>query len=79
MKLNAAFQMSAECGKAYMKKVKVDQMIQAMQQCNHTAIVAAITNVTMTEVTRSNFVAVANKMTEVVAQTFPAIQNTRRG
>lgn len=78
-KLNAAFQTLAECGETYMEKTKVDQLIKVMQQCSNTAIIAAMTNVMMNEMTRSNFVAVANKMTIVVAQTFPAVLNSCRG
>ena len=78
-KLNGAFQILAECNEAYTERAKVDQLITGMSQCTNPAIIAAITTIGMDTEMRSNFVAAANKMTEVVARVFPAIQLHRRG
>jgi len=78
-KLNGAFQMLAECHEALTEKAKVDQMITSMSQCTNPAIVAATTTIMMNTEMRNNFVAAANKMTEVIANVFPVIQLHRRG
>ena len=78
-KLNGAFQILAECNEEYTERAKVDQLITGMSQCTNPAIIAATTTIGMDTEMRSNFVAAANKMTEVVTRVFPAIQLHRRG
>jgi hypothetical protein len=78
-KLNGAFQMLAECHEDLTEKNKVDHMITAMSQCTNSAIIAATTTILMNPEMRNNFLAAANKMTEVIANIFPAVQLHRRG
>jgi hypothetical protein len=73
-KLNDAFQMLAECHEDLMEKNKVDHMITAMLQCTNSAIIAATTMILTNPEMQNNFLAAANKMTEVIANIFPAIQ-----
>ena len=78
-KLNGAFQMLAECHEDLTEKNKVDHMITAMSQCTNSAITAATTTILMNPEMRNNFLVAANKMTEVIANIFPALQLHRRG
>ena len=71
--------MLAECHEDLTEKNKVDHMITAMSQCTNSAIIAATTTILMNPEMRNNFLAVVNKMTEVIANIFPAVQLHRRG
>jgi hypothetical protein len=77
-RLNGAFQVLAECKEQLTEKAKVDQMILSMSQCTHSAIIAATTTIMMNTEMRNDFVAASNKMTEIIANVFPALQLHRQ-
>lgn len=78
-KLNGAFQVLADCGEAYSENFKVDQMIEGLSQCDNVNVKAATTSLRMNPELRSNFIASANKMSEVITMAFPAVQLHRKG
>jgi hypothetical protein len=73
-KLNGAFQVLAECKEGLTEKAKVDELLSSVQQCTNPSIIAAATTVMMSNVMQNDFIAAANKMTEVVAKVFPSLQ-----
>ena len=77
-RLNGAFQVLAESGEGLSEKYKVQTMIDGMKQCTNQAIISATTTITMTPTLQTDFVAAANKMAEVIAKVFPALQLHRR-
>jgi len=73
-KLNGAFQVLAECKEGLTEKAKLDELLSSVQQCTNPSIIAAATTVMMSDVMQNDFIAAANKMTEVVAKVFPSLQ-----
>ena len=76
--MTGAFQVLAECKEGMTEKYKVQAMLEGMKQCTNQAIVSATTTIAMTPALQTDFVAAANKMAEVIAKVFPAVQLHRR-